>query len=368
MLRLDGVGVDFGRERGLEPVSLDVAAGERVAVLGASGAGKTTLLRAVAGLAPVREGRVLVARNGDPEDPAPGDAFRDVTGLPPERRDVVYLHQRPTPFEHLSVYENVAFPLRLRRVRGGELDRRVRDALALVRLGELGGRMPHTLSGGQRHRVALARAIAARPAVLLLDEPLAALDPALRDEVREAIVRAQEGDAGTSDGVGPALVLVTHDLDEAGLLAHRVAVLADRRVLQVGPPAEVFARPASLAVARFLGLGAEVTGTVDVAGRFACVLGVWSVALGPGPAVAVVRPDVLRLVDGSEAGDTVGDVLAIRSRARQTAAQVRVVREGMAPTVVEVAVPPGAMMPAPADRVRVTVDPRAVVTFSAERR
>jgi ABC-type Fe3+/spermidine/putrescine transport system ATPase subunit len=147
--------VGFGAGPGLEGVSLAVAPGERVAVVGASGAGKTTLLRAVAGLAPVRAGRVLVARAGAPA--------RDVTRLPPERRDAVYLHQTPTPFAHLSVWENVAFPLRLRGVRGAALAREVEAALALVRLEALGARMPDTLSGGQRHRVALARAVAARP-------------------------------------------------------------------------------------------------------------------------------------------------------------------------------------------------------------
>ncbi len=367
VLRLDGLGVDFGRARGLEPVWLDVAAGERVAVLGASGAGKTTLLRAVAGLAPAREGRVLVAAPG-------GGPLRDVTALPPERRDVVYLHQTPTPFAHLSVADNVAFPLRLRRVRGAELARRVRDALALVRLTELAERMPHALSGGQRHRVALARAIVARPAVLLLDEPLAALDPSLRDDVRAAIVRAQEGSGeggGAAGSARPALVLVTHDLDEAGLLAHRVAVLAGGRVLQVAPPAELFARPASLAVARFLGLGAEVAGVVGAGGRFACALGEWPVALPPGPAAAVVRPDALRLVgEDAAGGGAVGEVLAVRVRARQTAAQVRVAPwgaapAGVAPAVVEVALAPGAAVPAPGDRVCVAADPRAVATFAA---
>ncbi|GJG86899.1 ABC transporter ATP-binding protein [Gemmatimonadetes bacterium T265] len=350
-LRLDGVAVDFGDAPGLLPLSLDAAAGERVVVLGASGAGKTTLLRAVAGLAPLRAGRVEVAVGGG--------ALRDVTALPPERRDVVYLHQTPTPFAHLSVAENVAFPLRLRRVRGGELARRVADALALVRLTDLAGRMPHTLSGGQRHRVALARAIIARPAVLLLDEPLAALDPSLRDEVREAIVRAQEE-------AGPALVLVTHDLDEAGLLAHRVAVLADRRLLQVAPPAELFARPASLAVARLLGVGAEVAGVVEPSGRFVSPLGTWQVPLAAGPAVAVARPDALRLADAGAPGECAADadVLDVRHRARQTTLRVRFVRDGFAPAVVEVAVAPGTSA-ASGDRVRVASDPHAVVVFPA---
>ncbi len=353
-LRLDGVEVGFGSGPGLQPVSLDVAAGERLVVLGASGAGKTTLLRAVAGLEPVRAGRIWIA--------APGAAPRDVTALAPERRDAVYLHQTPTPFAHLSVYENVAFPLRVRRVPRGDVDRRVRDALELVRMGEYAARMPHTLSGGQRHRVALARAIVARPAVLLLDEPLAALDPSLRDDVREAIVRAQEGTQAPASA-RPSLVLVTHDLDEAGLLAHRVAVLAERRVLQVAPPAELFERPASLAVARFLGVGAELAGTVDGAGCFACALGSWAVGAAAGPAAAVVRPDALRLVPPGHPGAAAATVVDVRHRARQTTVRLRVVRDGFAPAVVEAAAPPGAA-PAPGAAVGVVADAPRIPVFA----
>jgi ABC-type sugar transport system ATPase subunit len=352
-LRLDAVEVGFGDGPGLLPVSLAVAPGERLVILGASGAGKTTLLRAVAGLAPVRAGRVWIA--------PPGGAPRDVTALPPERRDAVYLHQTPAPFAHLSVFDNVAFALRLRRVPAPALRRRVDEALALVRLDAYAARMPHQLSGGQRHRVALARAIVARPAVLLLDEPLSSLDPSLRDEVREAVVRAQEE-------YGPALVLVTHDLDEAGLVAHRAAVLADRRLLQVAPPAELFARPASLAVARFLGVGAEVPGMV-AGGAFRCALGTWPAAGIPdGPAIAVVRPDALRLLPPREApaaheACAAGVVEAVRHRARQTTAVVRA-GDGDRPARVEAAAAP-ADVPDVGARVRVAADGRAIPLFPA---
>lgn len=360
-LRLDGVAVDFGGGPGLLPVSLDVAAGERVVVLGASGAGKTTLLRAVAGLAPVRAGRVLIAA---PNSRDVAGALRDVTGLPPERRDAVYLHQTPTPFPHLTVGENVAFPLRVRGVAAAEWRRRVAEALALVQLAELAGRMPHQLSGGQRHRMTLARAIVARPAVLLLDEPLSSLDPSLREGVRAAIVRAQEE-------YGPALVLVTHDLDEAGLVAHRIAVLGERRLLQVAAPAELFARPASLAVARLLGVGAEVPGDVGANGRFTCALGAWGTGLPSGPAVAVVRPDALRLALAGDAlpnaepvggAGVEGTVAAHRHRARQTTVAVRLAGD----VAVEVAAAPGAgALPGVGERVGVAVvDTRAVPVFA----
>jgi len=304
-LRVRDLAIRFGDQAGLEGVSLEVGAGERFVIVGASGAGKTTLLRAVAGLAPVAAGRVEVAG-------------RDVTALPPERRDAVYLHQTPVLFPHLSVFENVAFPLRVRRAAGALVAERVREVLAAVRLDGFGARMPRTLSGGQRHRVALARAIAARPALLLLDEPLSSLDPSLRDDVREAIVSIQRE-------YRPALVLVTHDLDEAGLLADRIAILNDRRVAQVAAPAELFARPATLAAARFLGVANEVAGRVRADHAFESPLGVLRPnggAPSPGAAVAVFRPEAVRCAEPGAEGAARVRVVALRHRAQRTTAVV----------------------------------------------
>ncbi len=295
--------MDFGDAPGLHPVFLEVAAGERLVIVGPSGTGKTTLLRAVAGLAPAAAGEVHIAG-------------RDATFLPPERRDAVYLHQSPVLFPHLDVFENVAFPLRVRRVREGEVRERVARVLAAVRLPDFGERRPQTLSGGQRHRVALARAIVARPAVLLLDEPLSSLDPSLRDEVRQAITAVQEE-------YRPALLLVTHDLDEAGLLGDRVGVLLDRRIAQLDEPARLFSRPASLEVARFLGIPNEVAGEVGADGRFRSPLGELPLPPdrpAPGPAIAVFRPDAVRVV---ASGGVPARVVAIRYRAHQTAVVVR---------------------------------------------
>src|SRR5690606_30111735 len=194
-VRLD---VPFGAAPGLSAVSLTVGAGERVVLVGASGAGKTSLLRAIAGLAPLAGGTVSIG--GVP-----------AAALPPERRDAVYLHQSPLLFPHMTVHDNVAFPLRVRGMAAAERSRRTLEVLEAVRLGGFGSRMPHTLSGGQRHRVALARAVAARPRVLLLDEPLTGLDPALREDVREAVLSVHRE-------YRPALLIVTHDLDEAALI------------------------------------------------------------------------------------------------------------------------------------------------------
>lgn len=334
-LRVSDLAARFGDAPGLAAISLEVAAGERLAVVGTSGAGKTTLLRAVAGLAPVEAGRIEVAG-------------RDVTHLPPERRDAVYLHQTPLLFPHLSVGENVAFPLRVRRAADAEVRGRVDTLLRAVGLDGYAGRRPSTLSGGQRHRVALARAIAAGPATLLLDEPLSSLDPSLRQEVRDAIVAVQEE-------TRPALVLVTHDLDEAGLLGHRVAVLLAGRVAQVAPPGELFARPASLAVARFLGIPNEVPGEVDGGGIFRSALGEIRIGqtMATGPAVALFRPDALRPVGE---GGTTARVVGVRHRSSGATAVLRI-----AAVELEMAVagPP----PRTGDEVRVAVDPARVLIY-----
>ncbi len=252
VLTVDRLRADFGAEAGLQDISFNVVAEELLVVVGTSGAGKSTLLRALAGLAPVQAGTVEI--DG-----------RDVTGEPTERRNAVYLHQSPVLFPHMTVGENVAFPLRVRGVPHHDRLPRVLQALAAVRLSGMEGRRPGTLSGGQLHRVALARAVVARPALLLLDEPLSSLDPSLRGEVRESI-------RATRQAYRPAIVLVTHDLEEAGRLGDRIAVLIDGRFVQVAGPDELFSRPGSLRVARFLGLGNEVTGHVE-AGSFNCALG-----------------------------------------------------------------------------------------------
>lgn len=246
-----GAGAPRPTPAGLVGVTLEVGAGERLVLVGASGAGKTTLLRAVAGLVPIDEGRIEIGGT-------------DVTRLPPERRGAVYLHQSPVLFPHLTVEENVAFPLRIRGVPRGEARRRVQEVLAAVRLAELGHRPSAALSGGQRHRVALARAVVAGPSLLLLDEPLSSLDPSLRQEIRDVIVQLQErAQAEVRAQVGardePGLVLVTHDLEEAGLLGHRVGIVMDGGLAQMAPPEELFRAPATLEVARFLGYRNELS-------------------------------------------------------------------------------------------------------------
>ena len=347
---LEGLHIPFGTGPGIEDLSLSVARGERLAVVGPSGVGKTTLLRAIAGLARVDSGRVSIAG-------------RDVTALPPERRDAVYLHQAPVLFAHLSVGENVAFPLRVRGQRGDAVRTRVREALAAVQLEGFEARAPQSLSGGQRHRVALARAIAARPAALLLDEPLAALDPSLREDVRLAIAAAQADH-------DPAMMLVTHDLDDAGLLADRVAVLLDGRVAQVATPAELFARPTSLGVARFLGIFQELQAVVRSDGTVECALGVLPAPTGlaAGTRVPVVfRAESLRIAalgDRIRAADAgvPAHVVTMRHRARGATMVLRVGSQPD-PALVEAAAGPLDLHRVPGEEVQLSLDRCGAIVF-----
>ena len=221
----------FGRVEALRGVDLAVEPGELVAVLGASGSGTSTRLRAIAGLEPPDGGRVLI--DGD-----------DQADVPPPRRGVAMVFQSFALFPHLSVERNIGFGLRARRE--PDAAERVLEAARAVQLDGVLDRRPGELSGGERQRVALARALAARPRVLLLDEPLSNLDAQLRASTRTEIRRLQER-------TGVTTLYVTHDQDEALALGHRVAVLREGRVEQVGTPDDIWERPASTWVARFVG-------------------------------------------------------------------------------------------------------------------
>jgi multiple sugar transport system ATP-binding protein len=223
----------FGAVEALRGIELSVEPGELVAVLGASGSGKSTLLRAIAGLEPADGGRVLI----DGQDQA---------RVPPARRGVAMVFQSFALFPHLSVERNIAFGLRARGEPANIVAERVRETAGALRLDGLLDRRPGELSGGERQRVALARALAARPRLLLLDEPLSNLDAQLRVSTRTEIRRVQEA-------TGVTTLYVTHDQSEALALGHRVAVLHEGRVEQVGSPDEIWERPASTWIARFVG-------------------------------------------------------------------------------------------------------------------
>jgi putative spermidine/putrescine transport system ATP-binding protein len=233
-IRLQGLVKRYGALAAVDGVDLDVARGEFFTLLGPSGSGKTTTLRLIAGFELPDAGHVELAGV-------------DVTARPPYARDVNTVFQDYALFPHMSVLENVEYGLRVRKVPKPERRRRAHEALEMVRLGRLGARKPAQLSGGQRQRVALARAIVNRPQVLLLDEPLGALDLKLRQEMQGELKRIQRE-------VGITFVYVTHDQEEALTMSDRLAVFNDGRIEQVGAPAEVYERPANEFVAGFVGV------------------------------------------------------------------------------------------------------------------
>jgi len=272
---LRGVVKRFPGLTALDGVSLDLAPGELVALLGPSGCGKTTALRAIAGFDTPDAGRVLV--DG-----------RDVTGVPASKRDMGMVFQAYSLFPNLTVAENVAFGLRVRRRPKSEQAARASELLELVGLADRGARYPHQLSGGQQQRVALARALAVAPQVLLLDEPLSALDAQVRVQLREEIRRIQLE-------LGITTVFVTHDQAEALSVADRVGVLRSGRLEQVASPDELYERPATAFVAEFVGTMNRVP--AELSGGDVLLLGVRRPVSGAAPrsggVVALVRPEAL---------------------------------------------------------------------------
>ena len=263
----------YGDFYAVRDVSLDIEDGEFLVLLGPSGCGKTTTLRMVAGFIEPSAGEVKLGG-------------QDVTLLPPWRRNAGMVFQSYALFPHLTVAQNVAFGLEMRKLSRPDIDRRVEEVLALVRLAGYGGRLPRQLSGGQQQRVALARALAIRPDVLLLDEPLSNLDAKLRQEVRVEIRELQKK-------LGLTTVMVTHDQEEALTMADRLVVMNEGSVRQVGNQRDLYERPADRFVAGFVGRSTFLDGRIEAPGRFtsdgglslACASGV------PGKATLALRPE-----------------------------------------------------------------------------
>ncbi|GAW37310.1 spermidine/putrescine import ATP-binding protein PotA [Roseovarius sp. A-2] len=244
----EGIEKTFGTFQAVKPLSLEIRQGELFSLLGPSGCGKTTTLRMIAGFEQPSAGRIRIGAD-------------DVTGDPAHRRNFGMVFQNLALFPHLTVNQNVAFGLEMRRVAKTERKKRVSHALDLVSLGHLGDRYPAELSGGQQQRVALARAIIFEPEVLLLDEPLSALDKMLRDQMQIEIRELQQR-------LGITTVFVTHDQEEALTMSDRVAVMQDGKLLQVGSPRDIYDRPQTEFVATFLGAANLLEGKVlGVQGR-----------------------------------------------------------------------------------------------------
>ncbi|MGH3736068.1 MAG: ABC transporter ATP-binding protein [Micromonosporaceae bacterium] len=283
-LTVTGAVKRYGDVAALDGVHLTVPSGDLVAVLGPSGCGKTTLLRCVAGFERLDAGTISI------DGRAVAASGRH---LAPERRRVAVVPQEGALFPHLSVAGNVGYGLDRSTRHGGRVD----EVLELVGLAGYGQRMPHQLSGGQQQRVAVARALAPRPPLVLLDEPFSALDAGLRAELRRDIRQALRADGATA-------VLVTHDQGEALSMADLVAVMREGRILQTGPPAEVYAAPVDTWTASFVGEAVLLAGTVTD-GRVRTVLGELELLPGApsgGDVQVLIRPEQFELIDGAESG------------------------------------------------------------------
>ncbi|MEA2447332.1 MAG: spermidine/putrescine transport system ATP-binding protein [Actinomycetota bacterium] len=302
-LRLENVAKGFGDVRAVDGISLEVGRGEFFSLLGPSGCGKTTTLRLVAGFEQPDEGRILIAGE-------------DVTGVPPNKRKVNTVFQHYALFPHLNVEDNVAYGLKQSRTAGAELGSRLDEALRTVRLDELRKRKPRELSGGQQQRVALARALINEPTVLLLDEPLAALDLKLRKAMQQELKKLQER-------VGITFIYVTHDQEEALTLSDRIAVMNNGRILQLGSPSEIYERPRTRFVADFIGQTNFFEGIVESEqGDVVIVRASDGIELRcartdfvtPGQNVAVsVRPEKIAPANGSPAPNVLEGTLIRRT-------------------------------------------------------
>jgi len=293
-VQMQGLSRSYGTVRALDNLDLTVQAGELIALLGPSGCGKTTTLRLVAGLEDAESGTISVGG-------------RDITRLPANKRDMGMVFQAYSLFPHMTVQQNVAFGLRLRRMGTAARNKRAVEMLELVELATQADRYPHQISGGQQQRVALARALAIEPQVLLLDEPLSALDAKVRAQLRDQIRRIQLE-------VGITTLFVTHDQEEALAIADRVGVMRAGRLEQLASPTEVYSRPASAFVAEFVGLSNKLAGTVS--GSTVTVRGqelpLVDTSTPAGSVTALVRPEAVTLASDStgDSGPLSGTVIA----------------------------------------------------------
>lgn len=294
-MRTDGLSKQYGETVALHPIDLDVRSGELLTLLGPSGSGKTTLLQVISGLIAPSGGRLFI------------DGI-DKTRAPAHERDIGVVFQNYALFPHLSVHENVAFPLQMRRMQSAAIKSSVSRALEMVGLSGFGTRFPRELSGGQQQRVALARSLVYEPSLLLMDESLSALDRKLREAMQVEIKRIHRE-------TGATIIFVTHDQEEALALSDRVCLMNAGRIAQIGPPEDVYERPANAFVADFIGISNKLQGQITADRQLATPDGLIPLPSdaaslqGSGAstsATLIVRPEHLRVVDQ---GHVRGDII-----------------------------------------------------------
>ena len=336
----------YGSVRALDGLTLHLAPGELVALLGPSGCGKTTALRILAGLDQATSGSVSVGG-------------RDLTGVPASKRDMGMVFQAYSLFPHMTVRDNVGFGLKMRGQDKARRQRRADDVLDLVGLSEHASRFAHQLSGGQQQRVALARALAIEPSVLLLDEPLSALDAKVRSQLRDEIRRVQLE-------VGTTTLFVTHDQEEALAIADRVGVMNQGRMDQIAAPAELYANPATPFVAEFVGLNNKVpaavrTGVADVLGVSVPVI---EGSLTEGRGLAMVRPESVTLEEAAN-GEANASVTSVNFLGPISRVYCRVGDGEAAVDLMAQVASSLAIRLAPGDPVRVGVEPTPLLVVAA---
>ena len=282
LLRIDQVAKSFGKTRAVDGVSLDIRENEFFALLGPSGCGKTTLLRMLAGFEALDGGKILLSG-------------KDISPLPPEKRPLNLMFQSYALFPHMSVRQNLNYGLEMERLPRKTIRARVDETLASTDLTDLADRKPDQLSGGQKQRVALARALVKRPRVLLLDEPLGALDKKLRERMQLELKRLQHE-------AGITFIVVTHDQEEALVMADRMAILRDGKLLQAGTPEEIYEEPTDRFVANFIGIMTFLDGEIDGTHAFVVDGSRHRVGVSHGPrkAVLAVRPEHVSITDRAD--------------------------------------------------------------------
>ncbi len=355
IITLEGVQKYYGEYHALRGIDAEIGQGEFFSLLGPSGCGKTTLLRAIAGFEDISGGRILL--DG-----------RDMDGVPPNRRPTNMVFQSYAIFPHLSVAENVGFGLRKSPMSGAEKKTAVGEALEMVGLGGYGGRAAHALSGGQRQRVALARALILKPKVLLLDEPLSALDKKMREQMQTELRRLQRQ-------VGITFILVTHDQEEALIMSDRIAVMFEGGIAQLAPPQDLYRRPASRKVGEFIGMmnflparlieAGNPSVEVEVPGLGRAILEPDQCPMGTGGEISIgLRPESMTLLfDGQNAERVAQGVVEERTYyGDMTYYDIRL--DG-APNIVQVSMRnmPGRRVLDRGDRADLAWDARAMVLF-----